>query len=93
MKIKKMSKSGSCALAAILCLGACGIFTKIYFDQCFLWTCPPKRNFSIMDTTIPKSYYPANVAVGSLREYDIRDTIRDDEHGSMTVGVECMLSM
>ena len=40
-----------------------------------------------MDTTIPKSYYPANVAVGSLREYDIRDTIRDDEHGSMTVGV------
>lgn len=52
----------------ILTLGVSIVFMvslcRLYsFFNCYLWTCPPKRNFTIHDLVLPEEFYPGGARI------------------------------
>jgi hypothetical protein len=45
---------------------SCFVFEQTLTKRCFLWNCPPNRNFTLMDLELNKSILPSYVTLSKL---------------------------
>ena len=51
---------------ACIIIISCISFGQIITKRCFLWNCPPSRDFTLMDLELPKSIFPSFVTLSKL---------------------------
>jgi hypothetical protein len=66
-----------------VCIFLCGMFVYFQAKGCFLWTCAPRRSFDVLDVGIPDSYFPKDVDVSDLYEFDYESIYTDARNAGM----------